>query len=87
MYGVGSRGLCGCEDVVDPQVRLRRRRRTDAPRLVRHRHVRCASVSFREDGDAFDAEALGGADDAAGDLAAVRHQDLPEHARRHRHTS
>ncbi|MNU09124.1 hypothetical protein D3C72_2555160 [compost metagenome] len=38
-------------------------------------------VGFGVDGDGADAEGLAGADDAAGDLAAVGDEDLGEHVR------
>ena len=48
----------------------------ERPRHVGFAHVRRVGVGFGEDGDRADAHAAAGADDPAGDLAAVGDQDV-----------
>ena len=78
--GLRAGGAHRLDDRVDLEVRLGRRRLADAHRLVRQPHVRRARVRLRVDGDRLDAEALGGAHDAARDLAAVGHHQRVEEA-------
>ena len=53
----------------------------DLDRLVGRARVQRAAVVGRGDGDGRDPELAAGAEDAHGDLAAVRHEELPD---RHR---
>ncbi len=57
--------------------------RTDADRLISHPHVQRATVGFRVHGDGAQTEPSRGANDAAGDLAAVGNQDALEHGLSH----
>jgi hypothetical protein len=73
-------GLLGREqDQLGLEIALRRRRRPKPHRLVRHLHMRRPRVRVGIDGDRLDAHPLGGADDAAGDLATIGDQDFVEH--------
>ena len=67
------------DDPLDPQVALRGGRRPDRHRLVGHAHVQRLGIGLGVDRDRRDAQPPAGADHAAGDLAAVGDQDLPEH--------
>ena len=80
MHRLGAGLLAGLDDLLDDQIRLRRRRRPDGHRLVRHLHVQRVAVGLRVDRHRADAELARAFDDAAGDLAAVGDQDLVEHA-------
>ncbi len=79
MDGLGAGLLARLDDPVDHQIALRRGRRTDRRRLVRARHVQRVLVRLRVHRDGLDAHPARGADHPAGDLAAVRDQDLLEH--------
>ncbi len=61
------------------QIGLARRRRADQHRLVRLAHMQGVGVGLGIDGDGAQAHATGGAEDAAGDLAAIGDQDGFEH--------
>ena len=65
----------GGEDRVDVEIGLRCGGRADAVRRVGLAHVRGLGVGVAVHGDRADAEAPQRADDAAGDLAAVRDED------------
>ena len=86
MDAVGARRLGGGDQRVDAQIAFGGRRRADAVRLVGKPHVQRAGVGVGIDRDGAQAEPLGGAGDAAGDLAAIGDQDGFEHqwARRQR---
>jgi hypothetical protein len=78
-------GLRACRaarlhDLVDHQVGLRRRRRSDVHGLVRHVDVERVAVGVGVDGDRLDAHFPRSLDDAASNLATVRDQDLLEHS-------
>ena len=73
------RALGGVEDGFRPQVALAGRGRADMDGLVGHLDMQRLGVRVGIDRDRADAEQAGGADDAAGDLAAVGDQDLGEH--------
>ncbi len=79
MDGVGTGSAAGLNEIVDHQVRGRGRRRPDGNRLVGHLDVERVAVGVAVDGDGGDPHPPRGADDAAGDLAAVGDQDLGEH--------
>ena len=79
VHGLRASRLHGLDDAVDDQVALRRGRRADGHGLVGLAHVQGVGVGLGVDGDGGDAETPAGADDAAGDLAAVGDQDLVEH--------
>ena len=76
MHRVGSRGAGGGDELVDDEIALAGRRRADRHRLVREQHVEGLAVGLGEDGDGRDAELAARPDDADGDLAAIRDEDL-----------
>src|SRR4051812_3545425 len=67
------------DDRRDAQVALAGGRRADANRLVGETHVQRVGVGGRVDGDRLDPQLVQRADDAHGDLAAVRNQYAGEH--------
>ena len=75
VHRVGAGGRRGGEDRVDVQVAGLRRGRAEAHRDIREAHVQCSSVGIAVDGHGTDAHGAQGADDAAGDLAAVGNQN------------
>ena len=79
MDGLAAGGDAGRDDRGDPQVALRGRRRADADGLVGEPHVGGVGVGGRVDGDGLGPELVDRPDDANGDLAAIRHEDPPEH--------
>ena len=74
----------GGDDRRDAQVALGRSGRADADRLVGEPDVQRVAVGGRVDGDRLHPELPQSADDADGDLPAVRDQDAPEHRVRSR---
>ena len=80
MHGLGAGRAAGLDDLVDHQIALSRGRRPDQHRLVRHLDMQRVAVGLGIDGDRRDAHLPRGADDPAGDLAAVGDQDTLEHA-------
>src|SRR5205823_9694423 len=66
--------------LVDDQIALRRRRRADADRCVRHPDVERVLVGVGIDRDRLDPQAPSRLDDPAGDLAAVGDENALEHA-------
>ena len=82
MDRVAARRRGGGDHGRDAQVALVRRRRADADRAVGEPRVQRAFVRGRVDRDRLDPELVQRADDADGDLAAVRDQDAVEHAPR-----
>ena len=77
--GVGVRDFGGGDDAVDAQIALRTRAGADADGLIGLLEPWTVLVGGRIHTDGLDAEGLGGADDAQGDLAAVCNQDSLEH--------
>ena len=77
--GVGAGDLGGADDRRDVQIAVGALGRADAHVLVGEAHVERVLVGLRVDGDGLDAELAAGVDDAEGDFAAVRDQDLLEH--------
>jgi hypothetical protein len=75
MHGVGTGRARRLDDPVAEEVALRGRGAADRQRAVRERHVQGCRIGFRMHGDRLEAEAAAGAQDAAGDLAAVGDQD------------
>ncbi len=61
------------------EITLRQLRRPDANRLVGKAHVQRIPVGLAVDRDRADAEFLARANDAQGNLAAIRHQNFLEH--------
>ena len=79
MNRLGAARAAGFDDPVDPQIAFGRRRRSDPDRFVGHAHVKRLGVGIRIDRDRGDPHPPRGADDAAGDLAAIGDQDFAEH--------
>ena len=75
----GAGRLRGRDDLADVEVALARRRRPDRMRLVRHPDEERPRVGLRMHRDRAHAEPLRGADDPAGDLAAIGDEDAVEH--------
>ena len=71
--------LGGGDDVRDPEVAVRGRRRADADRLVGHPDVQRLALGRRVDGHRLDAELVQRADHADRDLTPVRDEDAGEH--------
>src|SRR6185436_18287702 len=64
----------------DVKVAARALRRPDADRFVGKAHVQAIAVRFRVDRHGADAKFSRGADDTQRNLAAIRDEDLAEHA-------
>src|ERR1700722_18925274 len=79
MQAFGGSLLRHLDDPFDRKIAVARWRRTDAIRLVARSHVKRLRVGFRIDRDRAQPKTLGGARDAAGDLAAIGDQDRTEH--------
>jgi hypothetical protein len=79
MDRLGAGRAAGGEDGGDLQVALRRGGRTDAHGLIGLAHMEGVGIGVAEDGNRLDAHALGGAHDAAGDLAAIGDEDFAKH--------
>jgi hypothetical protein len=77
--GLGAGGLGGFDDAFPLQVAVLGRAAADVHRLVAGRHVLGIGIGVGVDGDGADGEATGRRRHAAGDLSAVRDQDLLEH--------
>ena len=69
----------GVDDARDVEVAFARGRRADQHRLVGQPRVPRVGVGLREHGDGAHVQPARRLDDAAGDFAAVRDQDLAEH--------
>ena len=80
MHGFGARLLAGVDDLLDHEIGFGGGRRADMHGLVGHFDVQRVLVGVGIDRDGLDAHLAGRLDDAAGDFAAVRDQDLLEHA-------
>ena len=76
LAGARARGL---QDPFDVEVTLTRRCRPDLDRLVRHAHVQRTTIGLGVDRDRAQPESPRGADDAAGDFAAVGDEEAGEH--------
>ena len=70
----------GGEDALLAEVAVLRRGRTDADALVGEGDMQAVAVGLGVDGDGGNAHLLAGADDADGDLAAVRNQNFRKHS-------
>jgi hypothetical protein len=71
------------EDPGTVEIALARSGGTDADGLVGEANVQRVAVGLGIDGDRAQAEPAGGADDAAGDFAAIGDQDALEHGGPH----
>jgi len=81
MDGLCARRKRRGQQLVLLQIVLGGRAAAERHRFVGLRHVQRMPVGVRMDGNGSDLQALQGSDDAAGDLAAIRHQNLSEHPR------
>ncbi len=81
MHSLGAARPRRVDDRGDVEIAVARRRRPDRPGLVGERDVQCPAVGLGIDRDRGDPHPPRGADDAAGDLAAIGDQDLAEHVR------
>ena len=70
----------GGENALLAEVAVLRRGRTDADALVGEGDMQAVAVGLGVDGDGGNAHLLAGADDADGDLAAVRNQNFRKHS-------
>ncbi len=76
---VGAGLFGGCNDLVDHQIAFGRGRAADVDRFVGFNDVQRFGIRVGIDRDGRDAHPARGADDPAGDLAAVGDQDFLEH--------
>ncbi len=74
MNGLRAACLCGGNDLFSIEIRRTSGCRADGDGLVGQRHVHGVAVGIRIDRDGADAHLAGGADDPAGDFAAVGDQ-------------
>ena len=81
MNRVGSGCLHGLDDPVDQQITLRRRRRPDMKRLIRHPDMQRVFIRVGINRHRPDTHAPRGPDDAAGNLSPIGDQDFREHVR------
>ena len=79
MDGVRAGDLAGGDQRRDVEIAVAGGRRADADALVGEAHMHGVGVGGGMDRDGGDAEFLGGAQDAQGDLAPVGDEDLVEH--------
>ena len=79
MNRLGAAHARRLDDVFRHKIALVDRRCADADRLVGHFDMQRTGVGIGIDGNGRDAHAPRGADDAAGDLAAIGDQDFLEH--------
>jgi hypothetical protein len=77
----GAGGLGRSEDLVSDEIGLRRRRRADGHRLVRHIDEQRIRIGLGIDRNRRYAHAPRRLDDAAGDLAAIGDEEFREHGR------
>ena len=82
MHRLGAALAAGCDDPVDPEIALGRRRRADHDRLVSLAHMQRLGIGFGIDRDRHNPHPPRGADHAAGDLAAIGDQDFTKHRNR-----
>jgi hypothetical protein len=78
MDRLAAGGRSGCDHGRDPKVALRRRRRADADRAIRHPDVHRALVRRRVDRDGLAPQLVQRTDHAHGHLAAVRDENPVE---------
>jgi len=77
-FSIRARGASG-DDPLGAQIALAHDRRADVDRVIGHADVERLAVGVAVDGDRSDAHLAQSADDAHGDLAAVRDQNLAKH--------
>jgi len=81
MDAVGVRDRGRLDDLVDREIALARRRRTDEISLVGNADVQRSGIGLRVDRNDAHAEALRRARNAHGDLAAIGDQNRAEHGK------
>src|SRR3546814_27186 len=81
MNRLGAGRLRGSDDLLADQITLTRRRRPDMHGLIGLAHMQRLGVGVRIDRDGPDTHLARGADDAAGDFAAVGDEEGVDHAR------
>ena len=79
MYRLGAALPRRVDDRRNLEIAVARRRRPDQPRLIRQRNMQCTRIGLGVDRDCRDSHQPRGADDPAGNLAAIGNQDLCEH--------
>ena len=79
MHRLGAGLAAGLDDLLDHQIALGRRRRSDQHGLIGHFDMQRVAVGLGIDRDRLDTHAAGSLDDPAGDLAAVGDQNSFEH--------
>ena len=79
MHRLGARRFARGDDLLDDEIALRRRRRTDQHRLVGHLDMERVAIGLGIDRHRGNAHAARGLDNPAGDLAAIGNQDSLEH--------
>lgn len=79
VHGVRARAQGGLHDQVAAQIRVRGRRPRQPYRLVGHTRVEGVLVGVRVHGDGPDPQLTAGAEDPAGDLAPIGHEDRSNH--------
>ena len=72
MDGINVRNFGGADDGRNIEIAFVQARRANANGFVGKAHVQRVAVGFAVDGDRLDAEFLAGANDAQGNLPAVR---------------
>src|SRR5262249_33879927 len=85
MNRVGARVAARCEDLLDHQVALRRRRRTDADRMVGKLHMWRTAIDITVHGDRLDPALPAAAHHAHGELCEVGDQDAADRPELRRH--
>ena len=76
MYGLGVGDLGRGNDRRHVEITLRRRRRTDANRLIGHADMLEVAINRGMHGHGLDAEHMAGTQDAQGDFAAIGDDDF-----------
>ena len=79
MDRLGAGAVHRIDEGVDAEIAVLRGRRSDPHGLIRHRNMQRAGIGVGIDRDGADAEPPRRPHDAAGDLAAVRDEELGEH--------
>ena len=79
MDGIGAGDDGRLDDLLTQKIALGRRCRPQKNRLIRLAHMRRVGIGFGIDGDRADTHSLGGAHDAAGNLAAIGDQERLDH--------
>src|SRR5690554_5353597 len=81
MNGLSTAGFGDLDDLVGTQVAFTARGRAQQEGFIGHGNMTCMTVCFRVDGNTTDAQAVGGLNHSAGDLATVCNQYFIEHGR------